>query len=242
MNRKACAILLVLLPLTTGAARIATQVTLDRQGQGSVIIDIEAELDEIESMTSVVGPGPGEKLLVQQLAASPHELKALLEEQGFSSVTVKQSVKKSLQSTRVTARINDVRALCGTGGELKFTETPEGLFELNGSLGGSLAGKRRDLSYLRVLEVRLKIKFPGTVRQKDNAAKVSHSGKAVTYAWTGDKLLGGTTPVHVRVVPDIEGTPYFWLALILGVTGLVILGAFLVLRYGREALKPRPDK
>lgn len=246
MHRKACAVVLLLAPCVMGAGRIDTAVTLHRTGQGDVTVEIETNLDEMKRLAARARPEVKASFLLRQAAADPAELIELLSAQGMSGVGVTQSTKGGRQLTKATAQISDVRALTGHGGELMFNETEEGDLELKGSLGGALSGENFDLSPLADLEVSLTITFPGAVRRDKHetadAGKFSHSGRAVTYRWKGDKLLGGPTPVHVRVVPDIEGTPYFWLALILGVTALVVLGAAIVMHRGRETLKPAAKK
>ena len=251
MNPRAGAMLLVLLPLTMGAGRITTQVTLDRNGGGKVLMTIETGPggmvvhDGAKLTPSHIMPAlRADQLLSRILRASPAELRQILTAQGYSSINVTQSLKKNVQKTEVRAVLRDVRALCALGGQLTFTETPGNFLELDGTIGGALADEKRDDALFEPVKLALTLKFPGTVsREKtDKSAVVSHSGRAVTYRWTGSQLLTSATKVHVLVVPDIQGSPYFWLALILGITGLVVLGAFVVLRYGREALKPRPDK
>lgn len=242
MNRKACVILLILLPLATGAGRVTTKLRLNRKGDGKVVVGISTGLDEMSRLRGLAEPRVRNSLLVRLLLAPPLELRTLLHEQGFDDVAVEQSMKGSIQTTTVTAHVRDVRALTGHGGELVLRETPENLLEFKGFLGGALAGQKLDLSALKGLGVALEVGFPGTVQRADAAALLSHSGRAVTWRWTGDKLLAASTQVDVRIVPDIEGRPYYWLALILSVTALVIIGAVVVLRHGRAALKTGSDK
>jgi len=236
MNARACALLLAVIPLTTGAG-ITTRVTLDVKGRGEVFIVSETSLDEAKRLEAVADPRLRDSLLVRQMLAPPLEVSRLLTRQGFSEVAVRQYTKENLR-TEVTARISDVRPLTACcGGELTFSRKPGDFLELNGTLGGALAGQDVDLAPLKNLHVTLRIDFPGSVcDDTDNAARASHIGNSVAYGWPADRLLAGPTPVHVRIVPDIEGTPYFWLALILGVTALVVVGAFIVLRHGREAM------
>jgi hypothetical protein len=108
-------------------------------------------------------------------------------------------------------------------------------------VGGELTGQPVDFSALGDVRVTLRIDFPGTIRRKgiDKAADLAHSGRAVTYRLSGADWLSRTTPVEVHIVPDIEGTPYFWLALIVAITVLAVAGAIVVLRQGRAALKSR---
>jgi hypothetical protein len=225
-----------------GASRIATHVTLNSRGQGEAVITIETNLDDARRLARLDAARLKESLLVRELVAPPLELRELLKQQGFSNVAVEQSAKANIQTTQATAQMSDVQALLGHGGELAFSEAPGSFLDLKGSLGGALAGEKIDMTPLKDVTVTLTIQFPGIIRKADEPARISHSGESVTYAWTGDELLGKATRVEVRVVPDIEETPYFWLVLILGITGVVILGVVIVLQRGRGALSTRSGK
>jgi len=242
MKRGAGAALLLLLPLTLGASRIATHVKLDSKGRGEAVISIETNLDDARHLARLDEVRLKESLLVRELVAPPLELRDLLKQQGFSDVTVEQSAKVDTQTTKATAQLSDVHALLGHGGELTFSEAPGSFLELKGSLGGALADRKIDVTPLKDVVVTLTIQFPGTIRETDIPKRISNSGESITYSWTGDELLGKATPVQVRIVPDIEETPYFWLVLILGITGVVIMGVVIVLQRGRGALSTRPAK
>jgi len=251
VKRRVCLVLVVLLVSAAGGAssgaadlRIDTHVTLARDGQGDVVMDIVTDLDRIKDLPTPVPSAVGLTGVVpcQLLAAQTRELKAILEKQGLTGVAVRQSLANGIQTSRVRAHVEDVGKLCTFGGELTFEETSKGFLELNGTLGGRPAAGTSDEACLKMLRVTLTFEFPGTVAHKDDEARLSHSGRAVTYAWTGQELLGGTTEAHVRVVPDIEGAPYFWLVLILGVAALVVLGTFILLRYGRKTVNAGSNK
>jgi len=235
MNRRIGELLLLLLPLTLGAS-LATHVTLNSKGQGDVTVTIETNLDDARRLAGIEEKRLRESVLVRELLAAPLELRDLLRQQGFSNVFVDQSVKANTQTTTATAQLSDVQALEGCGGELNFSEAPGSFLDLKGTLGGALAGEKLDLTALRDVAVTLTVQFTGTVRKADDPRRISRSGDSVTYSWTGDELLGKTTPVQVRIVPDIEETPLFWLVLILGITGVVIVGVIIVLQRGRGAL------
>jgi hypothetical protein len=239
MSHRAGVVLLVLLPLSMGASRLATHVTLDSRGQGEVTVNIETSLDDARRLARLDETRLKDSLLVRELLAPPLELRDLLKQQGFSNVTVEQSVKANTQTTQATAHASDIQALLGHGGELTFSEAPGSFLDLKGSLGGALAAEKIDLSPLKDVTVTLTIQFAGTVRQADERKRISRSGDAVAYSWTGDELLGKVTKVQVRVVPNIEETPFFWLVLILGITGVVTLGVVIVLQRGRAALSTR---
>jgi hypothetical protein len=235
MNRRACALLLVVLPLLLGAS-VTTEVSLDQTGGGLVYVVSRATFDEANRLTYLSDPHLRDLFLIRQMVASPMEVKRLFTVQGFSDVVVQQDTKGNLE-TQVTARISDVRPLLTVGGALDLSEKPGNFLDLDGSIGGGLAGESVDLTPLKDVHVTLRFRFQGTVRGVGGgAAEVSHVRDAVTYRWTADRLLGGSTRVHVRIVPNVEGAPYFWLALIVGVTVLVVFGAYLVLRHGRQAL------
>jgi hypothetical protein len=238
MNRSAGAILLLLLPLSLGASRLATHVTLNSKGQGEVTINIETNMDDLGRLKYLDDTGLEESVLVRELVASPLGLRELLKQRGFNNVTVEQSLKANNLSTVATAHMDDVQALLGHGGVLTFSEAPGSFLDLKGSLGGGLAGSvpAEKLVVLKEVAVTLTFQFAGTVRKADAPGKISRAGDSVAYSWTGDELLGKTTPVDVRVVPDIEETPFFWLVLILGITGVVAVGVVIVLQRGRGAL------
>ena len=239
MDRKACLLLLTLFPFLTGAGRIVTTVTLDRSGCGTLTSQIRCDLEKFRLLL------PAADLqripLVRQVAASPDELASLLSSAGINDVSVKQTLRKGVRTTEAQARFDDVRSIRALipNSRLTFVETPQKFLELKGTFGGkhSRPLSDRELAALDEIDVELTISFPGTVTRTDSHGKPSYSGTAVTYGWTAKELLTSSTAAEVRVVPDIEGSPYYWLAMILVVTGLVVSGAFIVLQRGRGALE-----
>jgi len=243
MKRSAGAVLLLLLPLTLGASRLATHVTLNSKGQGETTINIETNMDDLGRLRYLDDTGLEESVLVREFVASALGLKELLLKQprgGFSNITVEQSLKANTLTTVATAHMDGVQALLGHGGQLTFSEAPGSFLDLKGSLGGGLAGTvpADKLAVLKDFAVTLTFQFAGTVRKTDDPGRISRAGDSVTYSWTGDELLAKATPVDVRVVPDIEETPVYWLVLVLGITGAAILGVVIVLQRGRTALGP----
>ena len=174
--------------------------------------------------------------LVHALRASPSELTGVLSRAGFSSVVVNQHIDGARIRTEVTAATGDLRPIAAlAGGDLKFESKPDNFVEIGGKFGGALGESNADLSALSGIRLTLWIVVPGTVRRADRAAEVSHVADSATWKFPVDRLLAQPRTLDVLVLPRIEGTWFYWLALILGVTALVIVGAVIVLRRGRDA-------
>lgn len=218
------------------AADVTVKVTLDEKHRGDVFIKIRSSLAQRAMLSALSDDRVRDTVLVRALVASPSELTELLSSRAFSGVAVKQTVDGSRVVTDVTATISDVRPLAAlAGGSFEFSERPDNYLGLSGRFGGALAGQNADLSALQALPVTLRIAYSGTVREADNGAEVSHTAYETAWRVTGDRLLSEGVPVEVTVLPNIEGAPQYWLALILGVTLLVVVGAAIVLHRGREA-------
>ncbi len=235
-NRFAASVLVVLLPLAMGAGEVSTVAKLENSGKGEVSIRVETDSDELRALKGIPEGLLRNSFLVKLMVSSPGDLERLLQEQKFSDVSVRQSVKEGKIVTDATGRFSDVEVLAACGGKLALTR-PSTYVHLKGNLGGALAGSGIDLSPVKDIKVKFTIEMPGTIRenQRDATAKINHTGQSATYEWTADRLLAESTDVSVQIVPDIEGSPFFWLALILGVAGLVVLGAVIILQQGRTA-------
>ncbi len=235
MTRSATLLVLALLPGLLGAD-VTAKVTLDRKGSGKVFMILSSDLASAKRLQGLSDPRLKDLFLARALAASPAELTELLLARGFVAPVVDQKVEGTTVRTEVSAGIGDLRPLSAlAGGELSFGEKPGNYLELGGTFGGALAGQDADLTpFAAVRVVKLWIVFPGTVREADGA-EVSHTADSTVWRRSADKLLAEAVPVKVSVLPRIEGEPNYWLALILGVTALVVVGAAIVLRHGRQA-------
>ena len=221
---------------TLFAADVTVKVTLDGQGRGDVYMSITADLDESRRLAVEKDPQVVCLFLMRALRGSPAQVADLLRSSGFSDVVVNQKVEKTRVRTDVTATISDVRQLAVlAGGSLDVVAQPGNYVELKGTLGGVLENSGADLSGLAGVTVKLWVVFAGTVRDAARPGVVSHAADAVTWRWSADRLLVAPTTIRARVLPRIEGEPRYWLALIAGVTALVVIGAAIVLRHGREA-------
>lgn len=220
----------------SSAAEVTVKVTLDAMGRGDVYMNIAADLDEMTRLAAERDPQVVSLFLTRALRGSPAQITELFRSSGYSGVAVSQKVEKTRVRTDVTATISDVRPLAAlAGGNLDFVERPGNYLELHGTLGGTLAQARADLSGLSGVSVKLWVVFPGAVREADGAGTVSHAADSVTWRWSADRLLSSPATIRARVLPRIEGEPRYWLALIVGVTALVVVGVVIVLRRGREA-------
>lgn len=221
---------------TLSAADVTVKVTLNQKGSGDVFMKFRTSLDQRSRLASLADPRVKDAFLVKALLASPAELTELLRGLSFSGVVVDQKVDVTRVYTDVTATLSDVRPLSElAGGSLDFSPRPNNYVELSGRFGGALAGQDADLSALASVPVTLWIVFPGTVRSADRVAKVSHTASDASWCVSADRLLAEGVSVKATVLPRIEGTPQYWLALILAVTALVVIGALIILRRGREA-------
>ena len=237
MNRMAAFFVLAAAPFLMGA-EVTVKAALDGAGRGKVYMCLTADLEQSGRFARIADERLRDLFLVRALRASSRELTDLLAARGFAAAVVEQKVDKDGVRTEVTAEISDVRPLAAIGGgEVSFTKKPGNFMELNGALGGELAGTDADLSALAPVSVTIWTVFRGTVREADNAARISHTADSVTWRWRADRMLARATAVHVRVLPRIEENPQYWLALILAVTALVVVGALIVLGRGREAMK-----
>jgi len=245
MSRTPRLLLLVLLPWTTAAGvaatpdaalEVTTAVTLDREGAGRVTIAIETDLKRRDTLVASLRAVGEDAPLMPMLLGDTLTLKTLLEKHDFSNVRIRQELRPEVQRTTVSARIDGVRSLGLFGGELTFTEGAGSTLVLRGTLGHERAGAEGRLAPLRDVRVTFNLEFPGTVTEHDASARPSHAGNAVIYTATADRLLASAIDVDVRIIPDVEGQPWYWLTLIAVVTGLVVLGAVIVLQKGKNAL------
>ena len=227
----------------SAALDLSIAANLDRNGAGRVVIDAETNLRERVSLAAaledvrVTGP------VAPIVSGDALQIRAFLTQRGFSRVRVKQTLEGDVEITSVSAHVDSVAPLALFGGELTLTEARGSMLLLEGTLGGTHPAAGADLSALSDVVVKLTVRFPGTIDRNgtDASAELSHAGNAVTWRRTADVLLSEGTHVSIRIIPDIEGHPWYWLALILVVTGLVVLGAFIVLQRGRDALRKRTD-
>jgi len=221
-------------PAKPGLA-VSTTVALDRKRHGSVSLEIETTLKQRDTLIAALRAAGDDSPMLPMLLGDTVALRDLLETRGFTEVVIRQELTPEVQKTTVAARVADVRSVALFGGELTFAEAPGSTLALTGTLGRRHAGQPARRAPCDDVRVRLTFQFPGTVTETDASAERAHAGNAVTYTRTAAQLLAEPVEVAVRVIPDVEGHPGYWFALIAVVTGLVALGVFIVLQKGRTA-------
>ncbi len=232
------AALLVLAACSTGFAadNVTLKVTFRPQGGADVFMIFNTTLETPDRVAAIPDPRVKGVLFVRALRASPGELTAFLSRASFGNVAVSQYAEGTHLRTEVTAVVSDLQPLGRLlGGELEYVPIADHFHELRGTFGGALAGLNADLSALSNTHLTLWVVFRGTARKADRTAEISHAADSVTWRFTGDRLLAQPRTLDAVVLPRIEGDPKFWLALIVGVTALVVIGAAIVLRRGRDA-------
>jgi hypothetical protein len=233
-------IVLAALSSPAPAAKVECIFTLNEQGSGELILMTECSTEEASAFKRITDPKVRESLFVMQFTAPAEDLRQMLENRGLDVTRMVDEKRTSgrVETRLVRAKVNSVRALGCYGGKVQLEEKSEGnLLEMDGTLGGLFAEQAMDLSPLKGTDVDIRIRFPGSVKDVTGSGSVAWNGRDLLYHSKGDELLGKTHKLYVRIIPDVEGAPYFWLVLILGVTGLVVMGAIIVFQRGREAIK-----
>jgi hypothetical protein len=231
MRPFACVVLLLAAATFASAAgRVDVTAALNLKGGAKVTVDAVSDAELAEALPAAAATLQ-DQLLVKLLIAPPEALQKALAAHAFSNIVIRQKLVEGSRETHVEAEASSVDALAFCGGRLALKDdTKGGYLLLKGAVGGALKGAAGDLSALRDVQVTLRVSFPGTVVKCVPQSACTRSGQAVSYAWTADRLLLEPTTIDAQVRPDIEGAPGFWLALTLGVTALVVVGAAIILQ------------
>ena len=236
MKRSAVVAALVLLAPVASAATVDVNAVLDAQGAGDVVFVIDISPQQTETLSAAPGPELRRTLLFGLLVSPSRELWTLLKTHGFNVRSIDRSTRDGTQKTIIKAGINSVLALALGGGRLDLARREGGFLHLQGDFGGAMAGHRDQLPSMADVDVKLTLVFDGAVLSVDKPWEPEHSGEAVTYRDTADRLLTYRLPVHARIRPNVEATTTFWMLLIFGVVILVVLGSYIILQRGRDAM------
>jgi len=222
---------------------VTIEAELDAVGAGSVVIRAVTNLKQRAALVDAVSRAELDDPFKPLLLGEAVELRRMLTQRDFNDVRIDQTLEDDVETTTVSARVGSVGPLALFGGDLTLAKGPGDTLVLEGTLGGRPSSAASDLSALRDVTVTLAVRFPGSVESVDTepAGTISYAGNAVTWRWNVETLLTEGTRVAIRVIPVVEGRPWFWLTLILVVCGVVVLGVTTVLQKGRDALGKRPD-